>query len=433
MAFPTTGVLESGSGVNEDPIETNWDGTPGHKFFAGDTGQLAKISNQITNATGGGTDTSSAYDATQFLAGNIEVWATIVTASAVTGDQFKVAFMNAFNDAAADGYELHVEKSAGTDIWRIRRRDNVTPMQLGVDMNQEIASGDSVGLQLISGVLSAYYKPGAGAWTLVGQRSDSTYTGPWWIGIKTAQASPLAWKTVPFGGGTALTTTVPTVPQSLTATGGDSQVTLSWSAPTSDGGSAITAYKIYRGQSAGTETLYASPAGTGTTYTDSAAVNGTPYYYKVTAVNAVGESALSNEASATPLAAAAPVRTFKRLYGPTLLGNAASTFYTCPVSTIAVIRHVHVSNPSGANVDFSLSIGTSAAGTRIWDAQPIPADDLLDHYQDFALAAGEIIQGFAGSAATLNLTIDGYEQGDAAAAAGPIYPSDTLFPSETSP
>src|SRR4029077_13699581 len=132
MAFPTTGVLESGTGANEDPIATRWDES--QPFIAGDPGRLAKISNNITNASGGGTDTSSAYDAASF-SGIVEVWATITTASAVAADQFRLVMRTAIaSNPAADGYELHVEKSAVTDIWRLRRRDNVTPTTLGADM-----------------------------------------------------------------------------------------------------------------------------------------------------------------------------------------------------------------------------------------------------------------------------------------------------------
>lgn len=230
--------------------------------------------------------------------------------------------------------------------------------------------------------------------------------------------------------------TAPTAPQSLVATSGNAQVSLGWSASASDGGSAVTAYKIYRSTVSGSETLLASPVGTATSYLDSTAANNTTYYYEVTAVNAIGESGLSNESSATPSvpAQAASTRTFKRLYGPTQLGNAATTLYTCPADTLTVIRHIHVSNPSGGAVTFSLSIGTSAAATKLWDAIPVAASDVLDHYQEHNLVAGEIIQGFAGSAATLNLTVDGYETGGSAPPVDPnIYPSDTLFPSNTSP
>lgn len=74
-------------------------------------------------------------------------------------------------------------------------------------------------------------------------------------------------------------------------------VQLTWSAPTSDGGSAITGYRIYRATSSGNETLLAS-VGNVMGYRDSATKSGVTYYYKVSAVNAVGESPLSNEASA---------------------------------------------------------------------------------------------------------------------------------------
>ena len=58
-------------------------------------------------------------------------------------------------------------------------------------------------------------------------------------------------------------------------------------------------YKVYRGTSAGAETLLTT-VGNVTAYTDSTAVNGTTYFYKVSAVNTAGEGALSNELSATP-------------------------------------------------------------------------------------------------------------------------------------
>src|SRR5262249_56615011 len=76
-------------------------------------------------------------------------------------------------------------------------------------------------------------------------------------------------------------------------------VALTWSAPGSNGGAAITGYKVYRGTSAGGETLLAT-LGNVTSWTDAAATNGTTYFYKVSAVNSVGEGAKSNELSATP-------------------------------------------------------------------------------------------------------------------------------------
>src|SRR5436309_1925064 len=91
----------------------------------------------------------------------------------------------------------------------------------------------------------------------------------------------------------------PSAPQNLAATGGNAQVTLTWQAPASDGGSPITNYKIYRGGAPTTETLLTT-VGNVLTYTDSAVTNGVTYYYQVSAVNSPGEGAKSNEASATP-------------------------------------------------------------------------------------------------------------------------------------
>jgi len=86
-------------------------------------------------------------------------------------------------------------------------------------------------------------------------------------------------------------------PTNLTATAGDSQVTLSWTAV--DG---VTSYTVKRSTtSGGTYTTIASDV-TDTSYVDTSVTNGITYYYVVVAVTADGESNNSNEASATPVA-----------------------------------------------------------------------------------------------------------------------------------
>jgi len=83
------------------------------------------------------------------------------------------------------------------------------------------------------------------------------------------------------------------------ATAGNAQIGLTWQAPSSNGGSSITNYKIYRGTSSNGETLLAT-IGIMLTYTDTAVTNGVTYYYQVSAMNAAGEGPRSSEASATP-------------------------------------------------------------------------------------------------------------------------------------
>jgi len=94
--------------------------------------------------------------------------------------------------------------------------------------------------------------------------------------------------------------TSPESPTGLKATVSSSQINLSWNAPTNNGGSVITNYNVYRGTTFGNETLL-TQIGNVTSYNDNAVTNGQTYFYKVTAINSVGESAPSNEVSATPI------------------------------------------------------------------------------------------------------------------------------------
>jgi fibronectin type 3 domain-containing protein len=98
---------------------------------------------------------------------------------------------------------------------------------------------------------------------------------------------------------------VPGAPLNLSAVAGSAKVTLTWAHPTSDGGSSITNYVVYRGTTAGAETLLTT-VGDVTTFQDFGVANGTTYFYKVAALNSVGEGPKSNESSATPAAASVP-------------------------------------------------------------------------------------------------------------------------------
>jgi hypothetical protein len=98
-----------------------------------------------------------------------------------------------------------------------------------------------------------------------------------------------------------------------------------------------------------------------------------------------------------------------RLAGPLLVTNSVVTRYTVPAVTKAIVRHIHISNPSGSAVTFTLSIGADAAGTRLFDAYSIPANSVLDHFCYYVLAAAEILQTNAGTTNILVITIDGDE------------------------
>ncbi|MGA1522338.1 MAG: S8 family serine peptidase, partial [Planctomycetota bacterium] len=104
-----------------------------------------------------------------------------------------------------------------------------------------------------------------------------------------------------LGGGGGGDVTPPAAPTGLTVAAGNATVALDWSNNTE---SDLAGYTVYRSTSAGgpfsalNASLLAASA-----YTDNAVVNGTTYYYRVTAVDTSGnESASSSTRSGTPRA-----------------------------------------------------------------------------------------------------------------------------------
>jgi hypothetical protein len=131
------------------------------------------------------------------------------------------------------------------------------------------------------------FKDGDDDWTDVGLDTSYTFTG---LTNGTEYTFKVrAVNSVGYGAETSVTAiplTVATEPQNFTATPADGQVTLSWTAPESDGGNAITCYEVYKdGDDDWTD------VGLDTSYTFTGLTNGTEYTFKVRAVNSAGNGA----------------------------------------------------------------------------------------------------------------------------------------------
>ena len=103
----------------------------------------------------------------------------------------------------------------------------------------------------------------------------------------------------------AATATVPSAPQSMTVTSGSQtqELDVSWQAPSSNGGSAVTGYKVQWKESADswdTADDVSEATETGTTHTITSLTGGVEYAVRVIATNVAGDSPASTEARATP-------------------------------------------------------------------------------------------------------------------------------------
>ena len=93
----------------------------------------------------------------------------------------------------------------------------------------------------------------------------------------------------------------PDIPTNIRASAGDNQATVSW-----DSVAGATSYNIYYGTAAGVTTASTAIADVTSPHVKTGLLNGTPYFFVVTAVNGNGESGVSFEVSATPTATPPP-------------------------------------------------------------------------------------------------------------------------------
>lgn len=161
---------------------------------------------------------------------------------------------------------------------------SITPSNQTLSINFTAGSG--------SGVTSYQYSLDGGAWT---NRASGTTASPLQItGLTNGTTYSVRIRAVnASGNGTASTAVsgtpsdVPSAPTSVTAIGGEGQASVSWSAPVSNGGSAITSY-----------TVTASPGGsTCTTASTSCTITGLgagSYTFTVVATNSAGNSSPSS-------------------------------------------------------------------------------------------------------------------------------------------
>ncbi|MBK5273643.1 MAG: fibronectin type III domain-containing protein [Desulfuromonadales bacterium] len=173
--------------------------------------------------------------------------------------------------------------------------------------------------------------------TITGLKNGTAYT----FSVQASNAAGSSIASSPSNSVTPLH--VPETSANVTATAGNAQAMVSFSAPKSDGGSAITGYTVTSNPSGGTDINAGSTA---MIHTITGLKNGTAYTFSVQASNAVGSSIASSPSnSVTPfLVPGAPVNV------TATAGNArAMVSFSVPVSDggSAITGYTVTSDPSG--------------------------------------------------------------------------------------
>jgi fibronectin type 3 domain-containing protein len=290
---PTTplAVVDSFNRADENPLSDAGRWT--NAIIGGESG-LNVSSNQLACSV---TTTCTAWrNATQY-GPDTEVYARVPT---LPGDSNQIRLYARLQPGASTGYLLRTNQTSGIDeVWLERFSGGATRL---LTIPQELTAGDTLLLRVKGSTIEAW-RNGGTAWTRLGVVQDSTYSAAGYAGVGLRGTTG---RLDDFGARGLGATSQPGAPTALAASAGDGQVALSWTAPSFDGGAAISGYTVYRGTSPNPTSALTTVPSTPTSYVDQSASNGTTYYYKVSASNASGEGAKSNEASATPIAAVAP-------------------------------------------------------------------------------------------------------------------------------
>ena len=104
--------------------------------------------------------------------------------------------------------------------------------------------------------------------------------------------------------------------------------------------------------------------------------------------------------------------TIKRIAGPLALTTALTTNVYNNTSALIydVIRHIHIANKTGTAATFTLYLGATganAAGTELWGAKSVAANDAFDWYGVLKMVSTDFLVGGAGTTTALVITIMG--------------------------
>jgi hypothetical protein len=199
MTFPTCGIVDDFNRAN-GPIGALW------SAWMQTGAAMPNISS--SQVTGVATSYNSIFWNSAAFGPNCEAYITVATKPSNGTDYPEMyARLKDFTSTTTDGYAVYGGLGGATQTWIMARYDNGAATQLGSTFVQNIAAGDSIGIEVTGSTINAMYKPTGGSWTTVASRGDTTYSGSGCIGFYVSTDTVIRLDN--FGGGTIVTGSTP--------------------------------------------------------------------------------------------------------------------------------------------------------------------------------------------------------------------------------
>lgn len=173
MAGPNgSPILDDFTRADQDPITGNWT-TPGQSG----NNNMRLVSNQMAGPSSGGS-ADAYWNPGTFAASSgvlIEAFMDLAIVSGTSNRFFLSICIQNPNSGSYNSYGIQINRA--TSIWRLNRVDATISSNIHADVTQAVSSGDGAAISLDgTGLITVWYRAGAGSWTSLFTQTDTTYT-----------------------------------------------------------------------------------------------------------------------------------------------------------------------------------------------------------------------------------------------------------------
>ena len=326
-------------------------------------------------------------------------WTTVV---ADTGSTSTSSTVSGLTNGTSYAFRISAVNAAGTGtgsstVTATPRTTSDAPTGLaGTPGDQQVTlawtAPSGSGGTVVTGYRVERSADGGSTWTTVVADTGSTTTAYTVTGLTNGSAYSFRTAAVNDAGtgsmsstASATPRTTPGPPTGVAPVDGDTQSALSWTAPGSDGGVAVTGYRIEQSTDGGTTwtTVVADTESTSTAYTVTGLTNGSTYDFRVSAVNAAGTGAASSSAGASPVAPTTTTTAPTTSVGPTTTTSAPTTSTsTTTTTTVPATTSTTTTVPATTSAPTGSTSTTEPASEIV--PPPLPPMTIIDGrlYQD---------------------------------------------------